>query len=392
MKKVVLVATAVLFLLAGTAMADSIEGKVGVTVRGGATSYIFKSELTDRGMEFNGYDKYVKADIGWTAGGGIMYGITENLAVTFDVNYLQNKLKVANASSEIGFCTGKTVDFALGAQWRFIPKSSFVPYIGAGLDVLWNNVDISQDFRDALFTPNANLDVATTYGGHLSLGADYFITPNIALNAEIRGLYSTLGDVRFKDASSLYNDNVVARYNPSNVSGFLGIRFFFGGAKEASQPIAKEIAPEPVPPPPPPPPPVQEMKAAPEAAATVEQKIIEKGRATLNVEFDTGKSIVKPLYYREIEGIADVMKKYPELNIVVEGHTDNVRGEKYNLKLSQKRAEAIKKVMVKKFKIESARITPKGFGFSKPIGDNSTKEGRQSNRRVEAAVEYTINK
>jgi len=60
--------------------------------------------------------------------------------------------------------------------------------------------------------------------------------------------------------------------------------------------------------------------------------------------------------------------------------------------LSQKRAEAIKAVMVKKFKIESARITAKGFGFSKPIGDNSTKEGRKLNRRVEASVEYTIEK
>ena len=137
---------------------------------------------------------------------------------------------------------------------------------------------------------------------------------------------------------------------------------------------------------------VEEIKKAPEAAATVEQKIIEKGRATLNVEFDAGKSIVKPAYYKEIEGIADVMKKYPALNIVVEGHTDNVKGKKYNLMLSQKRAEAIKAVMVKKFKIESARITAKGFGFSKPIGDNSTKEGRKLNRRVEASVEYTIEK
>jgi len=110
------------------------------------------------------------------------------------------------------------------------------------------------------------------------------------------------------------------------------------------------------------------------------------------VEFDTGKSIVKPVYYKEIEGVANVMKKYPDLNIVIEGHTDNIGGKKYNQILSQKRTEAIKKVMVKKFKIESARITPKGFGFSKPIGDNSTKEGRKSNRRVEAAVEYTINK
>jgi OOP family OmpA-OmpF porin len=48
--------------------------------------------------------------------------------------------------------------------------------------------------------------------------------------------------------------------------------------------------------------------------------------------------------------------------------------------------------MVKKFKIESSRITAKGFGYSKPVASNSTKEGKQKNRRVEAAVEYTVKK
>jgi OOP family OmpA-OmpF porin len=139
---------------------------------------------------------------------------------------------------------------------------------------------------------------------------------------------------------------------------------------------------------PPPPSPVGEMKKAPE----VEQKILEKGRVKLNVEFDTGKSIVKPMYYDEIRKVADEMKKNPELKVVIEGHTDNVGGERYNLNLSQKRAEAIKNVMVTKFNIESSRLTAKGFGYSKPVASNSTKEGREKNRRVEAAVEYPTEK
>jgi OOP family OmpA-OmpF porin len=132
------------------------------------------------------------------------------------------------------------------------------------------------------------------------------------------------------------------------------------------------------------------MKAAPEAAVKVEQKLIEKGRATLDVKFDFDKTIVKPIYYKEIEGVTDVLKKYPDMKIVVEGHTDNIGTKKYNLNLSQRRSSAIKAVMVKKFNIESSRITPKGFGYSRPVADNSTKEGRQINRRVEAAVDYTI--
>ena len=383
MKKILFVATAVLLLMAGTAMADSIAGKVGITARGGA-SYIFNSNWTDAQIAAWLIDPaiVVKKDInagwGWTGGGGIMYGITDNLAVDFDVIYLQTGLKGTGDGVETTIGTGKTVDFALGAQWRFMPTSHFVPYVGAGVDVLWNMIDVDNGFKTTVDI--TGLNVATTFGGHLSAGADYFFTPNIALNAEIRGLLSTKGDIK---ADNDPTGTVRAQYDPSNVSAFLGIRFFFGGAKEASAPIA--VAPEPLPPPPPP---VEEMKKAPEAAAKVEQTIIEKGRVTMNVEFDTGKAVVKPVYYKEIENVADVMKKYSGLNIVVEGHTDNVGGEKYNLKLSQKRAEAIKTVMVKNFNIESDRITPKGFGYSKSIGDNSTKEGRQSNRRVEAAVEY----
>jgi OOP family OmpA-OmpF porin len=139
---------------------------------------------------------------------------------------------------------------------------------------------------------------------------------------------------------------------------------------------------------PPPPPPVQEMKKAPE----VEQKILEKGRATLDVKFDFGKAVVKQKYYKDIQSVAEVMKKYPDLKIVIEGYTDNVGGKKYNLNLSQKRAEAIKNIMVTKFNIEPSRLTAKGFGESKPIASNSTKDGRQKNRRVEAAVDYTYEK
>ncbi len=372
MKKIILFATAALLLLANAAMADSIAGKVGVTARGGA-SYIFDSEFTSSGSGLlGGLEKDLEADIGWAAGGGLMYGITDNLAVTFDVIYFQTDFTMheAGGPGEATFGTGKTIDFALGAQWRFMPKSAFVPYVGAGLDFLWNKMDPNES--PSAWATGTSFDVDPTYGAHLSVGADYFFTPNIALNAEIRGLYSTKGDMTYKYPGD--SDFVAAKYNPSNISGFVGIRFFFGGPKESSQA------------------PVGEMRKAHEAAAKVEEKIIEKGRITLKVEFDTGEAIVKPAYYKEIERVADIMKKYPELKIVIEGHTDNMGGEKYNLNLSQKRTEAIKEVMVKKFKIESARITPKGFGYSKPIADNSTKEGRKSNRRVEASLEYTIKK
>ncbi len=135
-------------------------------------------------------------------------------------------------------------------------------------------------------------------------------------------------------------------------------------------------------------------KPAPAAPApsAVETAIMEKGRVTLNVEFDTDKSIVKKQYDEEIGRLASVMKKYRDLKIVIEGHTDNVGTAKYNQKLSERRAEAVKKYLVEKFGIEPSRLSAKGYGLTKPVASNATKEGRQKNRRVEAAAEYIIKK
>jgi OOP family OmpA-OmpF porin len=155
-------------------------------------------------------------------------------------------------------------------------------------------------------------------------------------------------------------------------------------------PVGVKVDKDGCPPPPPPAPVVQ--KSVRQAASAMEVAIVEKGRVTLNVEFDTAKSIVKKSYHGEIAKLAEVMKKYPDLKITVEGHTDNVGGLTYNEKLSQSRAEAVKNYLVTKFGIEASRLNSKGYGPIRPIESNATKEGRQKNRRVEAAADYTIKK
>ncbi|MRR17500.1 MAG: OmpA family protein, partial [Deltaproteobacteria bacterium] len=140
-------------------------------------------------------------------------------------------------------------------------------------------------------------------------------------------------------------------------------------------------------PPPPPPPVVQEVKK-PAAAAPA---IVEKGRVTLNVLFDTNKAVIKKNSFREVDNLIIVMKDYPELNVTIEGHTDNVGSAASNKKLSQKRADAVKKYMVSKG-IDASRLSAVGFGLEKPIASNATKEGRAKNRRVEAAADYVYKK
>ncbi|HOP41679.1 MAG TPA: OmpA family protein, partial [Geobacteraceae bacterium] len=136
-----------------------------------------------------------------------------------------------------------------------------------------------------------------------------------------------------------------------------------------------EPAPEPKPVPPPPPP------------APKPQKIC----MTLKIEFDYDKYDVKAKYHDVIAKVADFMKEHPETTAVIEGHTDNRGSYKYNIKLSERRADSVRNYMVEKFGIEPDRLTTKGYGYTKPIATNKTAEGRQKNRRVDAQIECIIN-
>jgi len=105
---------------------------------------------------------------------------------------------------------------------------------------------------------------------------------------------------------------------------------------------------------------------------------------TLNIEFATGKADISVNYHDEIAKVAKFMQEYPHVKGVIEGHTDNRGGKAFNDKLSQRRAQSVKNYIVKKFGIDSSRLGVKGYGFSKPVAENATAEGRQKNRRIVA--------
>ena len=107
-----------------------------------------------------------------------------------------------------------------------------------------------------------------------------------------------------------------------------------------------------------------------------------EGHIALYINFDTGKSDIKSESQPIIDQIADMMKKNPELQTGIEGHTDNVGKVKDNQVLSEQRAKAVVAALVKQG-IDAKRLTSVGLGQDKPIADNKTEEGRAKNRRVE---------
>jgi outer membrane protein OmpA-like peptidoglycan-associated protein len=112
--------------------------------------------------------------------------------------------------------------------------------------------------------------------------------------------------------------------------------------------------------------------------------IAEKGRvSTQGIYFDTGSDRIRPESAPTLKEIASMLGDHSDLKLTIEGHTDNVGSAASNQTLSEKRAAAVRQLLIDQYSIDGARLTAKGLGATKPVGTNDTPEGRQNNRRVE---------
>ena len=353
--------TVIVMLLAvvTTAQAEVRAGSFTVTPFIGG--YVF---------EGNEYDLDASLTYGVRAG----YNFTKNLGVEGYFNYILTETVMKwNPNGDNVRIGG----YGIEGLYHFFPQSRVVPFLAVGIG------GIHYDFQAA-----GNMDkFSVDYGAGVKLFfpdsvAKFLWADDVALRADVRHILPL---------NDKYNDFLYTA----------GLAFSFGGKKKA---VAETTAEEPVA--------LVEAVVAPKVEESVAPKakespqvvhevtkeesvkspIIEKGRQPLDVKFDFGKATIKKYYYKDIDALAKVMKQYPDLSIVIEGHTCNVGPAAYNKILSQRRAYAVKKFIVKKYGIDAKRLTTKGFGLDKPIASNTTKEGRKKNRRAEAAVNYLIKK
>jgi OmpA-OmpF porin, OOP family len=133
--------------------------------------------------------------------------------------------------------------------------------------------------------------------------------------------------------------------------------------------------------------PVTPLVATPAAEPTPERM---KYCVSLNIEFDINKSDIRPQYNDEVAKVGDFMKKYPTTTAVIEGYTDQVGSDDYNMKLSQQRAESVVKSLEDNFGIDPSRLSAKGYGKASPTADNSTEAGKQKNRRINAIIDCAV--
>lgn len=120
----------------------------------------------------------------------------------------------------------------------------------------------------------------------------------------------------------------------------------------------------------------------PVISSVAEKKIGEFAKTIL---FNSGKTTFKAGVSDKLDGIVKIMNEFPEANFVIEGHTDNTGSSALNLRISEKRAIAVRDYLVKQG-IATTRLDAKGYGEGAPIDTNDTRAGRANNRRVEIKV------
>ena len=101
--------------------------------------------------------------------------------------------------------------------------------------------------------------------------------------------------------------------------------------------------------------------------------------------FDTASDVLKPQAKAELLEIVEWMNEHPGVGIQVDGHTDSVGGMEYNMNLSLRRAQSVKNYLIS-CGVRPSLISTSGYGYTRPVADNTTPEGRQQNRRVEIRV------
>ncbi|HEY9162650.1 MAG TPA: OmpA family protein [Desulfomonilia bacterium] len=355
MKRVLILA--VMFTIGFTFQAYAVNRDSGITF-----------SLSGGGYTFDSREEINLAPIGMLRLG---YDMSEYFGLEIPLELGASDIKRNKMYGDTSVKEGTDVSlmgYRLEGLIYLMPESRFVPYLAVGLGDRNINVEGA---------PNKDNFVAG-YGA----GARIFVSEDWFIRADFRHL------LVFK----AFDGNPV-----NNLEYTLGLGCYLGDKpKPAPVAVAAPVvveAPKPAPAPAPVVVPAPAPAPAPVAAPVGDEKaIIEKGRATIDVMFDTNKATIKPGFDDELANFADILKKHPDLKVVIEGYTDNTGPAAFNKKLSQERADAVKDYLVKKLGVDASRLKAVGYGPEKPIADNKTAQGRQKNRRVEAAVDYQIKK
>jgi len=165
----------------------------------------------------------------------------------------------------------------------------------------------------------------------------------------------------------------------------IALRYTFGDRRLQVIKLSYPVSEAPLPSDQPPPAVAGAVTGSP-SPSRIEEDLAKDGRTVIyGIYFDFASDRIKKESDAVLTEIAAVLQQNPAWKLAVEGHTDNIGGDAYNLDLSKRRAAAVKQALVTRYQIDGNRLQTGGYGASAPKDTNETLEGRARNRRVELA-------
>jgi OOP family OmpA-OmpF porin len=272
-------------------------------------------------------------------GVGVGKAISQSLNLELNANYAEYKRD--NSFANLG--TIKNTGLMVNALYVFNRNASVSPYLLAGLGAVQTR--------------------ATSYD-------------NTALAGELgAGVMTWLNDVGVR-ADVRYRDINTSEKDRGDWIATAGLMIPLG---------AKPVAPAPAPAPEPMPAPVAAPEPAPAPAPVIERPAPQTKIILEGTNFDFDKATLRPTGKAKLDENVKTLMAYPDINVDIKGYTDSIGTEKYNLGLSKRRAETVKKYMEDKG-VAASRMNAQWFGKKDPIASNKTAAGRAENRRVEIVI------
>jgi len=327
-------------------------------------------------------DTYVSPTLGYTwldddrqADDDLFYGIAIghhfNEAVSLELN-VNRGLYDLPADKDL-----RLTAISIDALHIFARDSKVSPFISLGAGQLYNSPEGARHTEDPLL--QAGL------GMMIELGSRDDGTLKFSLRPEVKARWSFPG-----------------RNDPQDhlLDYMAGIGFQLSFGSPPPKPVAAPEPPPPPPPPAPPPPPpppadtdgdgvtddLDKCPDTPRGVAVDAYGCPRRGSATLQgVNFEYNSATLTSESRPILAAVAADLKRYPRLKVELQGHTDSTGSDKYNLTLSQKRAQSVRDYLVSEG-VGPQQLTAKGYGESDPIADNKTEAGRAENRRVAMVV------
>jgi OmpA-OmpF porin, OOP family len=292
--------------------------------------------------------------------GGLGYNFAPNFAL--ELNYGTGSYKVKGFAGSSG-PSEQLRAASLDILYKFLPDSIFRPFILAGGGELKDRIVGNLDNNDS-WMAEAGVGALTAIGSQSG-------STRLQLRTEA------------KYRREFIQNNAFIPNNPGDVVFGVGLQLSFGNPTRPAPVASSPPAPEPAPVP-------REVVVAPApepchapAGFQVDAncRIIEQTVVVRAVDFEFNSTQLTAPAQLTLDEVATALLTQPELNVEVQGHTDSIGTEKYNLRLSERRAVAVKAYLISRG-LSATALTAKGYGKAKPIASNETAEGRAQNRRV----------